>query len=129
MEEVSPGEARELMSEKGYEYLDVRSKPEFHAGRPQGARNIPILDADAAGRLVPNPDFLQQVQSQYGQDSKIICGCKSGGRSARAAEILSGAGYSRVLNMRGGFGGARDPQSGEVLEEGWSQLGLPTEQG
>lgn len=130
MKEIDPQEAHTLLGEnQGYVYLDVRSKPEFVAGRPAGAVHVPLLDQDGSGRMVPNPNFLEQVQKLLALDTKIICGCKSGGRSARAAEVMLQNGYTEVINMRGGFGGARDPQTGEVLEKGWSELGLPSEKG
>jgi rhodanese-related sulfurtransferase len=48
----------------------------------------------------------------------------AGGRSQRACEILEGAGFSDLTNVRGGFGGARD-QSGQVVVPGWRDAGLP----
>lgn len=40
---VSPEEARGLMEREGYTYIDVRSIPEFEAGHPAGAVNVPLL--------------------------------------------------------------------------------------
>jgi hypothetical protein len=45
-------------------------------------------------------------------------------RSQRAAEMLAQAGYGTVVNMQGGFGGARD-QMGRTVVPGWSESGLP----
>jgi rhodanese-related sulfurtransferase len=39
---VSPQEAKDLMDKEGYVYVDVRSIPEFEAGHPAGAFNVPI---------------------------------------------------------------------------------------
>ena len=51
---VSPSEAAELLKQ-GWLYVDVRSKPEFAAGRPKGSINVPLMDADPSGRMLPNP--------------------------------------------------------------------------
>jgi hypothetical protein len=47
-----------------------------------------------------------------------------GGRSQKAAEILTGAGYRDVCNVQGGFNGARDVL-GRVVVPGWRDAGLP----
>ena len=52
-----------------------------------------------------------------------------GGRSARAAQLLAGAGYEAAVNVDGGFGGRRDPATGQVIAEGWAPAGLPVETG
>ncbi len=60
-------------------------------------------------------------------------GCSSGVRSvgdpSRRRRYWSRRGYQDVANVRGGFGGARDPVSGQVVDEGWSMAGLPVEAG
>jgi rhodanese-related sulfurtransferase len=108
---------------QGATYLDVRSVPEFEQGHPEGAFNIPLMHLDAAtSQMRPNPDFLNVVRANFPQDTSMVIGCKMGGRSAQACEILSNAGYHDVTNVLGGFGGA--PQFGHT---GWVQAGLPVE--
>jgi len=130
MKEISASEAHELMSaDPSIAYLDVRSRAEFLAGRPKGALHAALLERGASGRMEPNPDFLGRVKNLLAPETTLICGCQMGGRSARAVRLLEEAGFSDVMNMRGGYGGARDPQTGQVLEPGWSQLGFPSEVG
>ena len=131
MKEISAQEANDLLqTDPSVAYLDVRSTPEFRAGRPKGALHAALMEkSPLLGRMAPNPEFLSQVAKILKPSQKIICGCQMGARSARAAQMLEAAGYLDVTNMRGGFGGARDPQSGEILEAGWTQLGLPVDQG
>jgi rhodanese-related sulfurtransferase len=110
-------------------YLDVRTVPEFDAGHPPAALNIPVVVPNPALRkMVPNPDFLPTVEAILPKDAKIIVGCMSGGRSQVAAEVLEDAGYQHVANLQGGFGGARD-QMGRLLVPGWQDHGLPEESG
>lgn len=119
---VSPQEARELQEKEGYVYVDVRSVPEFQAGHPTDAFNVPLLHMGPAG-MAPNPEFLDVMQKAFPRDAKLVVGCKAGGRSARAAAMLESAGYTSVVDQRAGFEGAQDP-SGRV-EPGWRPAGLP----
>jgi rhodanese-related sulfurtransferase len=107
----------------GATYLDVRSIPEFEQGHPEGAFNIPLLHLDPrTGQMRPNAEFLAVVKANFPQERPMVVGCKMGGRSQQACEILSGAGFKDVTNVQGGWGGA--PQMGHA---GWVQAGLPVE--
>ncbi|XNZ00131.1 rhodanese-like domain-containing protein [Micrococcus luteus] len=70
--------------------LDVREDDEFALGRAAGAQHIPL------GSLPERIDDLDPDTDYY-----VIC--RTGGRSARAAEFLVGRGYS-ALNVAGGSG-------------------------
>jgi rhodanese-related sulfurtransferase len=125
MKEVTPTEAlSQLEKEPETIYLDVRSVPEFQQGHPIRAINIPILHFLPGMGMMPNDDFASVVQANLSKKTKIVIGCKTGARSARACEVLSQLGYSDVANVRGGFVGVMDPM-GSVLEAGWSLLNLP----
>jgi rhodanese-related sulfurtransferase len=112
---VSPAEARELIDKQGYVYVDVRSLPEFAAGHPEGAYNVPLMNMGPGG-MSPNPDFLK-VMGTFSKDAKLVLGCKGGGRSLRAAGMLEAAGYTNVIDQRAGFEGHDEP--------GWRPAGLP----
>ena len=123
---VAPEEAKQLLdSNQGHVYLDVRSTPEFDAGHVPGAKNVPLLEPDPSGRMAPNPRFLEVVEKNFARDAKLITGCMKGGRSLKAAEVLLQAGFTNVVDMRGGFGGETD-QFGRVTFPGWAPRGLPT---
>ncbi|MFQ5694533.1 MAG: rhodanese-like domain-containing protein [Terriglobia bacterium] len=122
---VSPEEANQLLEGEGYSYLDVRTVPEFGAGHVPGAKNIPLAEPDAMGRMQLNPVFLETIGKNFGKESKLITGCQKGGRSLKAAELLAQAGFTNVVDMRGGFGGETD-QLGRVTFPGWAPRGLPT---
>ncbi len=122
--------AHQLQSNDGCTYVDVRSIPEFEAGHPKGARNVPLLHLDPdTRRMQPNPEFLSVMQANYPPDTKLLIGCQMGGRSAQAGQLLASAGYQDVSNVVGGFGGARDQATGQLIDEGWTDAGLPVEQG
>jgi len=70
--------------------VDVRTLEEFQEEHIPGAILLPLSDlaADAASVL---PDL----------DAKIIVYCRSGNRSAQAATILDGLGYTHIYDMGG----------------------------
>ena len=126
VKDIDVRQARELQQGEGYTYVDVRSVPEFDGGHPEGACNVPLLHRDpTTGQMLPNPEFLAVMQANYAPDARLLIGCQMGGRSARAAQILASAGYADVCNVMGGFGGARDRATGQVVHAGWAGAGLP----
>jgi rhodanese-related sulfurtransferase len=110
---VSPAEAHAKMTTDGHVYVDVRTPDEFEEGHPEGAINVPLGD-----------DFLAHMERRFAKDARIIVGCKSGGRSLRAANTLVAAGWTTVVNQRAGWDGTRGV-FGELLEPGWKRVGLP----
>jgi rhodanese-related sulfurtransferase len=69
--------------------LDVREDDEWAAGHAPDATHIPLGQLGASAGEIP-------------QDQKIYVICRSGGRSARAAHALNGAGWQAV-NVAGGM--------------------------
>jgi len=69
--------------------VDVREPFEFEITRIADSKLIPL--AELPGRL----DELRQ-------DEEIILVCKSGGRSAHAAELLRAAGFTNSYSLEGG---------------------------
>ena len=116
VQRITPTEAKALL-DQGYTYLDVRSVPEYDQGHPDGAKNAPLMHAGPGG-MQPNPEFVAVVQANFATDARLVIGCKSGQRSQRAAMMLEGAGFTNLVEMRGGWGG-------EPSTPGWLQLGLP----
>jgi rhodanese-related sulfurtransferase len=123
---ISPKEAQDKMGE-GYTYVDVRTEEEFAQGHPEGAVNVPIMLAGGAG-MAPNPEFAKVMAASFAPSAKIVVGCKAGGRSMKAAQVLSQNGFTDVLDQRAGWDGART-EFGQIAELGWSGAGLPKESG
>lgn len=117
---IGVDEAKERVRQ-GWTYLDVRSVPEYAAGHPAGAHNVPYLEA-AAGGMRPNPDFAKVVAALYSTDHKLVIGCQSGNRSMRAARELIAAGYDNLVELRPGYGGVKNA-FGQVEEPGWAAVG------
>jgi rhodanese-related sulfurtransferase len=113
---VNPQEAKALMDE-GYVYVDVRSIPEFEKGHPEGAYNVPLMHMGPSG-MAPNPDFAAVIEKHVPRDAKLIVGCKMGGRSAQASQLLASKGYTNLVDQGGGF-------DGQPGNPGWLPSGLP----
>jgi len=124
-ETIDPRQAHELMSgDEPHVYLDVRSVEEFAAGHAPGALNIPIAHKGAMG-MAPNEDFLRVAKAHLSADQKVVVGCKMGGRSTRACEMLAAEGYTNLKNIDGGYGGNPNGDS-DAIRSGWAACGLPT---
>ncbi len=124
--QIDPQRAAELMRD-GHTYVDVRTVEEFRAGHADGAVNVPAFFRHPLGQMVPNPDFVRVMQASFPRDASLVVGCQAGRRSQMACELLAGAGYARLHNIAGGFGGARD-RFGRATQPGWAELGLPVSQ-
>ncbi len=124
IQQITPDQAKEILDQDSEAlYVDVRSIPEFTAGHPIRAINIPLLHRGPMG-MQANSEFEQVATKALPKDKKLLVGCQVGGRSQRACEILERNGYQQLFNVFGGFGGAQNPQTGEV-QLGWRDLNLP----
>ena len=122
---VTPEEAQALLTQ-GYVYIDVRNQMEFEQGHPAGAYNVPLILLTDFGPE-PNGSFVDDVKAHFGLDAKVVVGCATGNRSAKAACLLVEAGFSHVVDQKAGFNGSRDPFGRK--SPGWRDLGLPVETG
>ncbi|HJV85285.1 MAG TPA: rhodanese-like domain-containing protein [Noviherbaspirillum sp.] len=134
---------KQKLGDKAY-LVDVRTRAEVsYLGMPTVAdANIPYVEHpddapwdDKAGRfkLEPNNDFAPELGRRLaakglGKDDTIILMCRSGDRSARAANLLSELGYRKVYTVVDGYEGdlAKDgPKAGQRVVNGWKNAGLP----
>ncbi|MEA1785923.1 rhodanese-like domain-containing protein [Arenibacter sp. GZD96] len=74
--------------------IDVRTPEEYQQGHLPNAININWYDAD----------FAEQF-SAIDKNETIYIYCKVGGRSAKATEKLDALGFSKVINLDGGYDG------------------------
>ena len=141
---MSAKEAAALKQRMGNKALlvDIRTQAEIlFVGEADAVdANIPFLLADFSvwddkkGRfqLSPNANFIDKVgdlvsKSGLKKDSTIILMCRSGDRSARAADALTKAGYSNVYSLVEGFEGdtaKNGPNAGKRTVNGWKNAGL-----
>jgi rhodanese-related sulfurtransferase len=86
--EVTPREAQTLLDEDAL-LLDVRNTDEWDLGHAPTATFITLSEL---------PDHLDELP----RDRTIVCACRSGGRSLRAATFLADEGFD-VVNLTGGM--------------------------
>lgn len=139
---LSPKDAHHAMTTRSdVVFIDVRDPREFQfVGFPTSvSANIPFLLIDDAlvydkerdqYKMVPNTDFVSHVArfldtKGVGPSTHIIVQCRSGGRSAKAANALSSGGYTSVWQQVEGMEGDKDKSSGHRTVNGWKNAGLP----
>jgi phage shock protein E len=83
------GAAAKEKIKQGATVVDVRTPAEYKAGHYKGSTNIPLQDLP--GRLAEMGD----------KNRSIVVYCASGSRSAKAAKILTAAGFTDVTNAGG----------------------------
>ncbi len=105
LEEVSPEEARSITEkDPETELLDVRSALEYAEEHIARSRNIPM-------------DILKAKARELAKEKKkFVVLCRSGNRSAMAADMLIQSGLTGVKTMAGGI-------------KRWQKEGLPVEKG
>jgi rhodanese-related sulfurtransferase len=83
---------RQLVDAHGSTVLDVRHADEFAEDHIEGAVNIDVED----------PSFGQNIQSLDKSKTYLVY-CRAGRRSMNAAQQMTAAGFTDVVNLDGGL--------------------------
>ena len=103
--------------------VDVRSAEERKfVGHVPDSLHVPWATGTA---LTRNPRFTRELEAKVGKDSTVLLLCRSGKRSALAAEAAAKAGFTHVFNVLEGFEGEIDAQQHRGGGDGWRYRGLP----
>ncbi len=113
--------------------IDVRTPEEYlFVGYPPMAWKIPVAEQtylwDSEKKhyaLKPLFGFAARVQSVAKPTDTIMVMCRSGGRSAMAANMLAKAGFTNVYNIIDGMEGDGNGDSESVPQGGWKNSGCP----
>jgi len=124
-------------------FIDVRDPIEVNfTGMPAVAdANVPLKFADTSKwsmekkqfGMKTNPNFVAEVGARLEakgltKSDAVIVMCRSGPRSAKAANALAKAGYTKVYNLIEGFEGdavKEGPNKGQRTLNGWKNAHLP----
>lgn len=124
-------------------FIDVRTPAEVEfVGAPESIdANIPYMLNDFTEwdakknrfKKIPNSNFTVLIEDALkakglGKNDKIILMCRSGSRSAKAANLLYQAGYKNVYSVIEGFEGDKSKVAstkGQRVINGWKNSGLP----
>lgn len=121
---VTPAQAWALFSSGAAALVDVRSAEERKfVGHVPGSQHVAWASGTA---LTRNPRFAREVEARFKDKSAVLLLlCRSGKRSAAAAEVLSKAGYTAAFNVLEGFEGEIDALQHRGSADGWRFRGLP----
>jgi rhodanese-related sulfurtransferase len=121
---VAPRLAWELVSSGAAALLDVRSTEERKfVGHVPNSQHVAWATGTA---LTRNPRFVREVEGKFKDKSAVLLLlCRSGKRSAAAAEALAKAGFTNAFNVLEGFEGEIDVQQHRGGSDGWRFRGLP----
>jgi len=143
---LTPEEAWNMISEAPDQvlFLDVRTRAEAAiVGMPTPADGlVPFTEYDAFWRwdderenykMAPLQDFVPEAERRLhekglGKEDAVIVMCRTGGRSAKAADRLAKAGYTNVYSIIEGFEGdvsEAEEDKGRRTVNGWKNAGLP----
>jgi len=143
---LSSQEAAKFMNQNASKalFLDVRTPAELmFVGMPaQADANVPYMkepdfpawdSVKGTLKLELNPDFLPEVRRRLTAkglkaNDTIVLICRSGDRSAAAANLLAEAGFKNVYSVVDGFEGelaGEGPKAGQRVVNGWKNAGLP----
>lgn len=140
---LTAAEAVAFLEDEDVLFVDVRTRAEVNfLGIPTRADvNIPLMfmppfpefDADkAAYKLEINEDFAEDFLAYASEaglttDTPVVLICRSGSRSARAANILTDLGFTEVYSVVDGYEGDKagdGPSKGQRVVNGWRNAGL-----
>jgi rhodanese-related sulfurtransferase len=126
-----------LVREKNAVLVDVRTEEEWKKV------GVPVLSSIGkepiflSWRLLPtmgfNGSFIPTLTQKISdRNTPLLFLCRSGGRSAEAAQVMSQQGYVNCYNIGGGAEGIMDTnhhiKSADEINNGWKAAKLPWEQ-
>lgn len=120
---IAPRDAWALVSAGEALLVDVRTAEERKfVGQVPDSLHV----AWATGTsLTRNPRFVRELEAKTGKDAVVLLLCRSGNRSAQAAEAATKAGFTQVFNVLEGFEGDLDAEQRRGTNNGWRYHGLP----
>ncbi len=120
---VTPAVAWTLFSAGDAVLVDVRTTEERKfVGYVPGTAHVAWATGTSQTR---NPRFARELEAKVGKDATVLLLCRSGKRSALAAEVATKAGFTRVFNVLEGFEGEIDEARHRGNTDGWRLRGLP----
>ncbi|EDT06100.1 Rhodanese domain protein [Burkholderia ambifaria IOP40-10] len=120
---VAPQAAWALFAAGDALLVDVRTAEERKfVGHVPESLHVPWATGTS---LTRNPRFVRELEAKTGKDAVVLLLCRSGNRSAQAAEAATKGGFTQVFNVLEGFEGDLDEQRHRGSRNGWRHRGLP----
>lgn len=90
VQNISVTEAEPAIAKGGVQFIDVRTIEEFKESRAKSSVNIPL-------------DILDEKLGGLKKNEPVYVICRTGARSAAAAQILKENGFEKIYNIKGGM--------------------------
>lgn len=120
---VAPQDAWMLVQSGEAVLIDVRTAEERKfVGHVPNTKHVAWMTGLSLSR---NPRFIKELEAKAGKDDVVLLLCRSGKRSAAAAEAAAKSGFRNVFNILQGFEGDLDEQERRGSFNGWRHAGLP----
>lgn len=122
---IPPQDAWALVEAGAAVLVDVRSNEERHfVGRVPTGEHVAWATGTSLNR---NPRFVKELEVKLkgNKDQIIVLLCRSGKRSALAAEAAANAGFTQAYNILEGFEGELNDQQQRGTADGWRFADLP----
>lgn len=87
---ITTGDLKGMLKDQSKQFIDVRTPAEYKGNHIREFKNYPVTG------LKSNVDKLDKTK-----ETVVIC--QSGMRSMQAAKVLKKAGFSNVVNVKGGM--------------------------
>ena len=119
---LAPVDAWALVEAGRAVLVDVRSNEERKfVGYVPGSVHVAWATGTA---LTRNPRFLRELEAKVGKNDVVLLLCRSGKRSALAAEAATKIGFNAAFNVSEGFEGDLDADGRRGRVGGWRLHGL-----
>ena len=123
---VNPVDAWFLVQQEQAVLVDVRTNEERKfVGYVPDSVHVAWATGTSFNR---NPRFVKELESKTGKDAVVLLLCRSGKRSALAAEAAQKAGFGNVFNVLEGFEGDLNERQQRGAINGWRTHDLPWQQ-
>jgi rhodanese-related sulfurtransferase len=120
---VPPIEAWALVQAGAAVLVDVRTAEERKfVGHVPGSSHVPWATGTS---LTRNPRFTRELEAKVKKEETVLLLCRSGKRSALAAEAAAKSGFANVFNVTEGFEGELNDAQQRGSADGWRFRGLP----
>lgn len=120
---VPPVEAWALVQAGAAVLVDVRTAEERKfVGLVPDTLHVAWATGTSLNR---NPRFVKELEAKVKKDRVLLFLCRSGKRSALAAEAAAKAGFTQAFNVLEGFEGDLNEQQQRGERGGWRHAGLP----
>lgn len=120
---VPPADAWSLVQAGVAVLVDVRTGEERKfVGQVPDTLHVAWATGTALNR---NPRFVKELEAKVKKEAVVLFLCRSGKRSALAAEAAAKAGFSNAFNVLEGFEGELNDRQQRGETGGWRHAGLP----